>query len=304
MNDMSTRAPVLPMAGKTVLITGASSGLGLASARELAERGARVIMVCRDEGRGRAAHDQVARVARGEPPVLRIADLASQAAIRNLARDAAVRFPRLDVLMNNAGAIFARRELTADGIEKTFAVNHLAAFLLTHLLLDCLRAAPAGRVVTVASDAYSSTLDFDNLQSEKGHSPLAAQFRSKLENILFTYELARRLEGSKVTANCVSPGPTVTHFGDDLGGAAGLFFLIVKRIPFLLQSAEKGAETQIYLASSPDVAALSGRFFVKGRESATRAITHDRQAAARLWKISEKLCGLTGMARILASEAA
>jgi NAD(P)-dependent dehydrogenase (short-subunit alcohol dehydrogenase family) len=301
---MSTRSLRLPMAGKTVLVTGASSGLGLVSARVLAERGARVVMVCRDEGRGRAARGQVARVAGGEPPVLKIADLASQAAIRNLAMDVAARFDRLDVLMNNAGAIFARRELTADGIEKTFAVNHLAPFLLTRLLLDLLRAAPAGRIVTVASDAYSAALDFDNLQSEKGHSPLAAQFRSKLENILFTYELARRLEGGKVTANCVSPGPTVTRFGDDLRGLPGLFFLAVKRIPFLLQSAEKGAGTQIYVASSPDVAGLSGRFFAKGRESATRAITHDREAAARLWKISEELCGLTGNPRILAQEAA
>jgi NAD(P)-dependent dehydrogenase (short-subunit alcohol dehydrogenase family) len=281
------------MIAKTVLITGANSGLGLVSARVLAERGARVIMVCRDEGRGGAAHDEVARVARGEPPVLLIGDLASQAAIRNLADEVAARCARLDVLMNNAGAIFARRELTADGIEKTFAVNHLAPFLLTRLLLDLIRAAPAGRIVTVASDAHSSTLDFDNLQSEKGHRPLAAQFQSKLENILFTYELARRLEGGKVTANCVSPGPTVTHFGDDLPGMAGLFFLIVKRIPLLLQSVDKGAETQIYLASSPDVAAASGRFFMKGREAATKAITHDRHVAARLWRISEELCGIT-----------
>jgi retinol dehydrogenase 14 len=301
---MVTRPLRLPMAGKTVLVTGASSGLGLVTARVLAERGARVIMVCRDEGRGRAAHDQIARVAGGEPPELRMADLASQAAIRNLAGEIAARFERLDVLVNNAGAIFARRELTSDGIEKTFAVNHLAPFLLTQLLLDLLRAAPAGRIVTVASEAYSSTLDFDNLQSEKGHSPLAAQFRSKLENILFTYELARRLEGGSVTANCVSPGPTVTHFGDDLPGLPGLFFLILKRIPFLLQSAEKGAETQIHLASSPEVAALSGRFFMKGRESATKAITHDHHAAARLWEVSEELCGLARNPRIFAQEAA
>ena len=300
----SARSPGRPMAGKTVLITGANSGLGLVSARVLAERGARVIMVCRDEGRGSAAHARIAQVARGEPPELRIADLASQAAIRRLAGEIKARFERLDVLMNNAGAIFARRELTADGIERTFAVNHLAPFLLTQLLLDPVRAAPAGRIVTVASHAYSSTLDFDNLQSEKGHNPLAAQFRSKLENILFTYELARRLEGGRVTANCLSPGPTVTQFGGELPGLPGLFFRIVKRIPFLLQSAEKGAGTQIYLASSPDVAALSGRFFMKGRERATRAITHDREVAARLWKVSEELCGLTGLPRISLSEAA
>ncbi len=290
---MSAQSLGLSMVGKTVLITGANSGVGLVSARVLAERGARVIMVCREEGRGSAARDETARLAGGEPPVLLIADLASQAAIRNLAKEVTARFGRIDVLMNNAGAIFARRELTADGIEKTFAINHLAPFLLTHLLLDLVRAAPAGRIVTVASQAYSSTLDFANLQSEKGHHPLAAHFRSKLENILFTYELARRLEGSDVTANCVSPGPTVTQFGDDLRGMPGLFFRIVKRIPFPLQSAEKGAETQIHLASSPDVAALSGGFFLKGRQRATKAITRDRQVAARLWRISEELCGLT-----------
>jgi NAD(P)-dependent dehydrogenase (short-subunit alcohol dehydrogenase family) len=283
------------MAAKTVLVTGASSGIGLVSARVLAVRGARVIMVCRDERRGSAARDEIAQVAGGEPPVLLIADLSSQAAIRNLAKEVEERCERLDVLMNNAGAIFPRRELTADGIEKTFALNHLAPFLVTHLLLDLVRAAPAGRIVTVASHSYSSTLDFGNLQSEKGHAPLAAQFRSKLENILFTYELARRLSGSTVTANCLSPGPTITRFGDELSGSAGLFFRVVKRIPFLLQSAEKGAETQIYLASSPDVAAVSGRFFMKSREKTTKPITHDHQVAGRLWKISEELCGLTAL---------
>jgi len=292
---MSAESSGSSMVAKAVLITGASSGLGFVSARVLAMRGARVIMVCRDERRGGAARDEIARVVGGEPPVLLIADLASQAAIRNLAKEVEARCERLDVLMHNAGAIFARRELTADGIEKTFALNHLAPFLLTQLLLELVRAAPAGRIVTVASHTYSSTLDFDNLQSEKGHQPLAAQFRSKLENILFTYELARRLAGSTVTANCLSPGPTVTHFGDGLSGMPGLLFRIVKRIPFLLQPAEKGAETQIYLASSPDVAALSGRFFMKGRERITQPITHDRDVASRLWKISEELCGLTAV---------
>jgi NAD(P)-dependent dehydrogenase (short-subunit alcohol dehydrogenase family) len=228
--------------------------------------------------------------------VLLIADLSSQVAIRNLAKEVDARFERLDVLMNNAGAIFARRELTVDGIEKTFAINHLAPFLLTHLLLDLVRAAPAGRIVTVAAEGFISTLDFNNLQSEKGHHFLAAYFRSKLENVLFTYELARRLEGTSVTTNCLSPGPTVTNFADNLQGMPALFHLILapmKRVPFLFYGAEKGAETQIYLASSPELAGISGRFFLRGRERRTKPITYDRGVASRLWSVSEALTGLT-----------
>jgi NAD(P)-dependent dehydrogenase (short-subunit alcohol dehydrogenase family) len=291
---MSVRSNASTMIGKNVLITGANSGLGLASARELAQRGAKVILVCRNESRGIAARDEVSRVASGDPPVLLLADLSSQAAIRNLANQVHARFERLDVLMNNAGAIFAERELTVDGIEKTFAINHLAPFLLTGLVLDLVRAAPAGRIITVVADPFISTFDFGNLQSEKGHNFLAAYFRSKLANILFTYELARRLEGTSVSANCASPGPTVTHFGDNLRGRPALFHLILKplkRIPFLFYSAEKGAQTQIYLASSPDVEKLSGRYFFRGREKSTKAITHDLQLAARLWTVSEELCG-------------
>lgn len=284
------------MVGKNVLITGTNSGLGFASACALARRGASIIMVCRNESRGIAARGEIARVARGGAPVLLVADPSSQAAIRSLAEEVHTRFRHLDVLMNNAGAIFADRELTVDGVEKTFAVNHLAPFLLTNLLLDLVRAAPVGRIVSVVADPFTSALDFDNLQSEKGHNFLAAYFRSKLANILFTYELARRLAGTSVTANCASPGPTVTHFGDNLRGMPALFHLILaplKRIPSLFYTAEKGAETQIYLASSPEVAKLSGRYFFRGREKSTKAITHDRQLAARLWKISEELCTRT-----------
>jgi NAD(P)-dependent dehydrogenase (short-subunit alcohol dehydrogenase family) len=281
------------MVGKNALVTGANSGLGFASARALAELGATVIMVCRNERRGGTARDEIAKVARGAPPVLLVADLSSQAAIRRLAREVHTRFDRLDVLMNNAGAIFARRELTVDGIEKTFAVNHLAPFLLTDLLLDLLRAAPAGRVVAVVADPLIPTLDFDNLQGEKTYNFLAAYFRSKLANILFTYELARRLAGTNVTTNCASPGPSVTDFGGNLRGMPALVHLILaplKRIPFFFHSAEKAAQTQIHLASSPDVARLSGRYFFRGREKPTKAVTHDRQSAARLWEISEQLC--------------
>jgi NAD(P)-dependent dehydrogenase (short-subunit alcohol dehydrogenase family) len=192
------------------------------------------------------------------------------------------------VLVNNAGAVFARRELTAEGIEKTFAVNHLAPFLLTNLLLDRVRAAPAGRIVMVTSGTYSSALDFDNLQSEKGHQFLGAYFRSKLENILFTFELSRRLAGTPVTANCLFPGPTRTRFGNNLDGLAALFGLFMQNFPFLA-SPEKGARTAIYLASSPEVAGVTGRFYVRCREVRTKPVTHDVGIARRLWSVSEAL---------------
>lgn len=281
------------MDGKVVLITGANSGVGLAAARGLAERGAAVVMVCRDRGRGRAARDDVARVATGPPPTLLLADLSSQAAIHILADEVHARFTRIDVLLNNAGAIFARRELTADGIEKTFAVNHLAPFLLTNLLLDLVRAAPAGRIITVASESHSGRLDFDNLQGERQYNFFGAYNRSKLGNILFTYELARRLEGTGITANCLSPGPTVTRFGDEMRGLPGLFPRLMKRIPFLLVRPEKGARTSIYVASAPELANISGRFFLRGRARRTRPITYNADMAARLWSVSERLCGLT-----------
>ena len=278
------------MKGKIVLITGANSGIGFATAGALARLGASVIMVCRNKARGEAAKQEVGKIATGPEPALITADLSSQAAVRSLAEEVRVRFPRLDVLINNAGAIFARRELTVDGIERTFAVNHLAPFLLTNLLINCLSAAPAGRIITVGSESYSTSLDFDNLQSEKGHNFFTAYLRSKLENILFTYELARRLDGRGITVNCLSPGPTRTRFGDDMRGLPALFPLVMKRIPFLFTTPEKGAFTSLYLASSREVAGISGRFFLRGRERRTKPITYDRHVAARLWSVSATLC--------------
>jgi retinol dehydrogenase-14 len=199
------------------------------------------------------------------------------------------------VLVNNAGGVFERRELTVDGIEKTFATNHLAPFLLTNLLLDRITAAPGGRIVTVASEVYPSVLDFANLQGERSYNFLSAYMRSKLENILFTYELARRLEGTAAAANCLSPGPTLTRFGDNLRGLPGLFPKLMKRLPFFV-SAELGARTSIYLACSLEVAGLSGRFFFHERERRTKPVTHSADVARRLWSISEHLTGLAAMA--------
>jgi retinol dehydrogenase 12 len=281
------------MDGKVVLITGANSGVGFATARGIAERGATVVMVCRDPARGAAARDELAKVATGPTPVLLLADLSSQAAIRTLAAEVHARFQHLDVLINNAGATFATRELTVDGIERTFAINHLAPFLLTNLLLDLLRAAPAARIVTVSSEIHSGKLNFDTLQSERHYNFLGTYRSSKTANVLFTYELARRLEGTTVTANCVSPGPTKTRAGDNMRGFPGLMTKVMKGIPFLFASPEKGARTSIYVATSPDLAGISGTFYYKCREKRSQPITHDTEVAAKLWSISEELCAGT-----------
>jgi NAD(P)-dependent dehydrogenase (short-subunit alcohol dehydrogenase family) len=286
-------APTSDMHDKIVLITGANSGVGYATARDLARRGASLLMVCRNPVSGILARDEVAKVATGPAPILLIADLSSQASIRTLATTVRQRYDRIDVLLNNAGTMFSRRELTVDGIEKTFATNHLAPFLLTNLLLDLVRKAPAGRVVNVTSDSYSSALDFDNLQSEKHHHFLGAYFRSKLENILFTYELARRLEDTNATANCLSPGPTRTRFGSELRGLPALFPLVMKRIPFLLSSPEESALTLIHAASSPELDGISGQFFSKRRPRRTKPVTYDVDVGTRLWSISEMLTAKT-----------
>ena len=278
------------MDGKVVLITGANSGVGFASARAIAERGAAVVMVCRDPARGAAALDEVAKVATGPAPALLLADLSSQAEIRALAAEVRARFPRIDVLLNNAGAIFAQRELTVDGIEKTFAINHLAPFLLTNLLLDLVRTAPAGRIVTVSSEVHSGKIDFDNLQGERHYNFFAAYGRSKTLNILFTYELARRLEGTGITANCVSPGPTATRFGDGMRGLPSLMPKVMKRIPFLFASPEQGARTSVYVACSRELEGVSGRFFLRSREKRTKPITYNTGMAEQLWSVSDRLC--------------
>jgi NAD(P)-dependent dehydrogenase (short-subunit alcohol dehydrogenase family) len=276
------------MQGKAVVITGANSGIGFITARELARMGARVLMVCRDGRRGARARAQVADAATGLAPELLLADVSSQAAVRALAQDLRRRVAAIDVLINNAGGVFARRELTADGIEKTFATNHLGAFLLTNLIRDLM--APDGRIINVAAESYPSKLDFDNLQGEKSYGFLNAYFRSKLENIIFTFDLAERLGDTGVTVNCASPGPSRTAFGDTMTGLPSLFPRLAKP---LFPRAEKGARTIIHLASSPEVAGVSGRFFLRGKPRKTKPVTRDAEVAARLWRISAALTGLS-----------
>jgi NAD(P)-dependent dehydrogenase (short-subunit alcohol dehydrogenase family) len=278
------------MKGKTVLVTGASSGIGLAAATALARMGARVLMVCRDAGRGERARAAVAGPATGPAPQLWLADLSSQRQIHRLAETLHRQSCEIDVLINNAAAIFAQRELTEDGIEKTFATNHLAPFLLTLLVGDLIVA--GGRIVNVASEDHATKLEFDNLGGEKHYNFLAAYRRSKLCNILFTYELARRMKGAGITVNCVSPGPTGTRFGYNMAGLAGLVPRVFMPVAGLFVSPEQGAHTLVHLASSPDVAGITGQFFLRMQKRQTKPVTYDTQAAARLWDTSANLAGL------------
>jgi NAD(P)-dependent dehydrogenase (short-subunit alcohol dehydrogenase family) len=288
---MST-PPTPAMRGKTVLVTGANNGIGLETARALAAAGAHLILVCRDQRRGATARDGIARTSNlSNVPDLIVADLFSQADIHRAAADIRQRYDRLDVLINNAGDVFSKRELTADGIEKTFALNHLAPFLLTNLLLDLLKAAPQGRIVAVSSEIHAKKLDWDNLQSEKNHQFLKAYKATKTENILFTNELARRLHGTSVTANAVSPGPSRTGFGDNLTGAAAAFPKVMKKMPFF-HSAEKGSQVVLYAATEPTLADVTGGFFMNNKPRTSKPITHSPEAAARLWRMSEQLTGL------------
>lgn len=277
------------MQGKTVVITGANSGVGFATAAALARMGARIVMVCRDARRGADAQAAIADVATEAAPKLLLADMSSQQSVRSLAEELRRQFPRIDVLINNAAGIFSERGLTIDGIERTFATNHLGPFLLTNLVLDLIKAGGGGRIVNVAAESPLKTLDFDNLRGEKRYGFLNAYFRSKLENIIFTNELARRLEGSNVTVNSMSPGPTKTRFGDNMTGLPALFPIILKK---LFPGPETGARTLIYLASSSEVEGVSGRFFLRHRARQTKPVTLDSDVATRLWQISAHLVGL------------
>lgn len=288
---------------KTVLITGASSGIGLASARRLAALGAQVLMVCRDRDRGTSALREVSKLASSNKPLLFTADLLSQAAVCALASEVKAKFRKLDVLINNAAAVFWRRELTADGIERTFAVNHLAPFLLTNRLLSCLRAAPAGRIITVTSEIHSARLDFGNLRGEKSYSFMAAYKQSKLANILFMNELARRLERSGVTANCLSPGLTASNMGLRGGGFPRLMTFVLTHMPSA-GSVESGADMPVYLATAPEVGMVSGKFYYRGRAIPSKPVTYDHGIAQRLWEICERLTAQADAPRAVRHEAA
>jgi NAD(P)-dependent dehydrogenase (short-subunit alcohol dehydrogenase family) len=279
------------MQGKTVIITGANSGIGLATAVALAGAGARTVLTARDQSRGEAAVREVSERS-GNPEVSLVTfDLGSLASVRQGAAELLERCERIDVLLNNAGLVLSDRRVSADGYEMTFAVNHLGPFLLTNLLLDRVKAGAPARVVNVASTAHNSArrgMPFDDLQSTQRYAGMKVYGESKLANILFTSELARRLEGTGVTANCLHPGTVATGYGRD-GDSKGVLAFGLKLIkPFIL-TPEKGARTSVYLASSPEVDGVTGRYFAKCRQKTPSKAARDPQAARQLWEVSEEL---------------
>ena len=276
------------MKGKTVLITGANTGIGRATTLALAGMGAKIVMLCHTRERGQKAMEEIKEKSDNPDIDLLVADLSVQADVRRAAAEFAARYSRLHVLINNAGVILPNRVVTGDGLESTLAVNYLAPFLLTNLLRDRLKASAPARIINVAS-GIQRALDFADLQGEKRYGGLRAYGESKTALILHTYELARRLAGTGVTANCLHPGDIRT---DIFRHYTGLFKLILSISGPLMRSPEKGAQTPVYLASSPKVQNVTGRYFVNRRPVKSSASTYDESAARRLWDISAELTKL------------
>jgi NAD(P)-dependent dehydrogenase (short-subunit alcohol dehydrogenase family) len=281
------------MHGKVVVISGGTSGIGEVAAERLAGLGARLVLVARDRARGEATLARLRARGPGVGHVAHYADLSLIADTKRVAAEIAAAEPRIDVLINNAGAMFGHRRVTADGLELTFATNHMSYFLLTHGLRERLLASAPARVVNTSSSAHRrADLDFDDLQSARGYRGFMAYSRSKLCNILYTRELARRSAGTGVTANCLHPGFVATRFGDASGG----FFSYVVRASkqVFAISSEKGAETLVYLASSPEVATISGGYFYQCQLATPTRAAQDDAAARRLWAETARLAGLSG----------
>jgi NAD(P)-dependent dehydrogenase (short-subunit alcohol dehydrogenase family) len=277
------------MGGKVALVTGGTSGIGKATAMALSAMGADVVVVGRDRERGERAAAEI-RAQTGGRVDLALADLSSQAEVRALAEEFKRRYDRLDVLVNNAGLVQSTRTETADGLESTFAINHLAPFLLTNLLLDMLKQSAPSRVVTVSSEAERwGNIDFEDLQSKKKYRGFPVYGMTKLANIMFTYELAERLKGTGVTATCMHPGAVNTRFGTNNRGPMTILFRAFK--PFM-RTPEQGADTVIWLAASPDVEGVSGRYYSDRKPLEPKKIANDPAARRRLWEESERLTGL------------
>ena len=291
---------MIDIEGKTCLITGATSGIGKEIALGLARTGANVVIVGRSKEKAESTINEIkSKTGRSSGISSLAADLSSQASIRQLGKDYAAAHPKLDILVNNAGIFSSKRITTIDGIESTFAVNHLAPFLLTGLLIDITKASAPSRIITTSSVAHrGAQIDFDDIQFEKKpYRGFTAYSQSKLANILFTKELARRLAGTGVTANCFHPGVVRTNLIEGsnpwqyklISSTAGLFFL----------TPEKGADTGVYLASSPEVEGVNGKYFAKRKQEEPSAEARDMESAARLWDISEKLTGINFGQRLL-----
>ncbi|MEU4234507.1 SDR family oxidoreductase [Nonomuraea sp. NPDC026600] len=280
-----------PMAGRTVLVTGATGGIGKATALGLATMGARLAIVGRDRGRTEGAAREIRAAGGGQVDAF-VADLSAQSEVRRLAAELLQSLSRIDVLINNAGGYWHTRHVTADGLEHTFAVNHLAPFLLTNLLLDRLKRSAPARVVTVASNVQSlGRIDFADLQGEQSYSGGTAYNQSKLANVLFSYELARRLRATSVTANALHPGMVNTSWGAE---DPALFQRLV--VPFIrpfMKTPARGAATSIHVASAPELEQVTGRYFANGKPKRSSQRSYDEAAAARLWQVSADLVGLT-----------
>ena len=278
------------MNGKGALITGGTSGIGRAAATALAAIGAEVVVTGRDSERGEAAVEEIRRDSGNERVSLMLADLSVQVEVRKLAEEFRERHDRLDVLVNNAGLVLSERNETPDGIEAQFAINHLAPFLLTNLLSDLLKKSAPSRVVTVSSEAQRwGKLDFDDLQSKKRYRGFPVYGMTKLANVMFTFELAERLKGTGVTANCMHPGAVNTSFGANNKGLGTLLFRAFK--PFM-RSPEQGADTVIYLASSPDVEGMTGKYLSDRKTIVASGQVYDEDLRKRLWEASGELTGL------------
>jgi len=272
---------------KVCLVTGANSGIGKVTATELARAGATVVLVCRDRGKGEAAMEAIRRETGNDKLDLLLADLSEVRQIETLAGTVKARLPRLDVLVNNAGAYNTKRLLTPDGYETTFAVNHLAYFLLTVELLDLLKASAPARIVNVASDAHrGGRINFDDLHGEQGYGGWKAYAQSKLANVLFSYELSRRVHGMNLSVNAMHPGGVATNFFNNIKGPIGA---VTRLFAPLMRTPEQGADTVVWLASSPEVEGVAGRYFADRKERRSNRESYDPEVARRLWEVSEQL---------------
>ena len=279
-----------PIRDKVVVITGATSGIGRLAAEKLAGQGARIVMVARDRERAEGTLARLREVGPGADHRIHYGDLSLMADVKRVGAEIAAAEPRIDVLLNNAGSMFGLRKITAEGLERTFALNHMSYFVLTHYLRGSLVAGAPSRIVNTASNAHlRATLDFGDLQTKKGYVPTLAYARSKLCNILFTRELARRLAGSGVAVNSLHPGFVATNFGQR---DAGLFGWGMRLAMLFAARPEPGADTIVHLAGSPAVEGVSGRYLYNSREIAPSAAAQDDAVAERLWRESETIAGL------------